>query len=272
MSQYRNTFGGRAQSVAAKFANALVPVVPRGRLRERAENLAARRNLLTTWLQTHTVFRPNVAERMVGLSLEDSNDCGGLASMLTSVRDDWRSESPVGLACLLDTRMYMINQLLRDSDATSMSHSLELRVPLVDVEVVNFSRTCRDDYKLHTSGGTGGHYQASGAKRVLIHALRDLLPKEIERRPKRGFMLPLEHWMRKDFLPLVEETCNPAAIARRGLIDPAGITPTWQAARKGTAGHFYPKLWSLMIFELWCRAVLDGPRQRARNVQDLNVA
>jgi asparagine synthase (glutamine-hydrolysing) len=188
------------------------------------------------------------------------------------VRNDWTGETPVGLACLLDTRMYMVNQLLRDSDATSMSHSLELRVPLVDVEVVNFSRTCRDEYKLHPSGGDGIHYQASGAKRVLIHALRDLLPAEIDRRPKRGFMLPLEHWMRKDFRPVVEDACSFDTIVRRGLIDPNVIVPTWQAAQAGEAGNNYPKLWSLMVFELWCRTVLDAPRNRLGALAKLNVA
>jgi len=271
MSRYCNTAGGRAHALAGKLANIVAPLLPRGGVRERAENLATRRSLLATWVQTHSVFRRDAAKRMVGLSWEASNEVE-LAKMLADVRDDWRGETPVGLACLLDTRMYMVNQLLRDSDATSMSHSLELRVPLVDVEVVRFSRSCPDDYKLHASGGDGSHYQASGAKRVLIHALRDLLPAEIDRRPKRGFMLPIEHWMRKDFLPVVEDACSLGTIAQRGLIDPNVIAPTWKAARAGAPGSNYPKLWCLMIFELWCRSVLDAPRNQLGRIANLNVA
>jgi asparagine synthase (glutamine-hydrolysing) len=208
---------------------------------------------------------------MVGLSSSASYEHTELERMLSDVRSDWRAESPVGLACLLDTRMYMCNQLLRDSDATSMSHSLELRVPLVDLEVVNFSRTCRDDYKLHVTGGDSSDYQGSGAKRVLIHALRDLLPAGIDRRPKRGFLLPLEHWMRNDFTSLVEETCSRQAISARGFMDPDAMKDTWRAARAGVDGNYYPRLWSLMVFELWCRGVLDESGRTARTA-NLNLA
>jgi asparagine synthase (glutamine-hydrolysing) len=258
MAHLGNSFSGGAKALAGQFANRIAPWLPAGSVRERAENLAARRNAVATWTQTHTVFRPQLAQRMVGLSPGASFEASHLTRMLGSVRADWRSETPLGLACLLDARMYMCNQLLRDSDATSMSHSLELRVPLVDREVVNFSRSCRDDYKLHPTGGDGRDYQASGAKRVLIHALRDLLPAKMDRRPKRGFMLPLEHWMRKEFLPLVDDTCSADSLSRRGLIDPESITGTRRAARAGEVGNYYPKLWAIMIFELWCREVLDS--------------
>jgi asparagine synthase (glutamine-hydrolysing) len=195
---------------------------------------------------------------MAGLQINAAEDVGQLESYLAAAAGDHRGESPVGLACLLDACIYMGNQLLRDSDVMSMAHSLELRTPLVDVEVVGFSRTCLDEFKLRTDGGGDGRYEQSGAKRVLIQAIRDLLPADIDRRPKRGFALPLVQWLRSDLNAMLLETCSRQTMSRRGLIDPSVIT-SLIANRAAVARHAYPRLWSLMVFELWCRAVLDAP-------------
>ena len=156
----------------------------------------------------------------------------------------------------------MTHQFLRDSDATSMAHSLELRVPFVDLALVAFSRSCDDEFKLRSDGGSSNRYYGSGSKRVLIHALRDVLPLSISNRQKKGFVLPYDHWMRGELASLVEDTCDPQTMARRGLVDPQ-IVALRKNARSGISGGGYPGLWTLMILELWCRAVLDKYRQPA---------
>jgi asparagine synthetase B (glutamine-hydrolysing) len=181
-----------------------------------------------------------------------------IARILSAVNPEWRRESIVGLSCLLDVDVYMRCQLLRDSDATSMASSLELRVPLVDLKVAEFSRSCVDDFKLRTGGGDGGEYHKSGAKRVLIHALRDVLPADVARRPKRGFTIPYKHWLETSFQPLIEETCSRRAMAARGLLDPdLGSKLARDESAQRWAG--WPFAWSLMILELWCLAVIDAP-------------
>src|SRR5262249_14901708 len=153
----------------------------------KANALATRRSGLATWMQSHTVFRSPVARRMAGLAPNAHVDEQQMIACLSQDSDDWRKETMVGLSCLLDTRVYMMQQLLRDSDASSMAHSLELRVPFVDLELAAFSRTCADEFKLRCDGGANSSYDGSGSKRVLIHALRDVLPPAISDRPKKGF-------------------------------------------------------------------------------------
>src|SRR4029078_8662052 len=153
---------------------------------------------------------------MAGLSTARGLEDRRIEAILNHERSDWRQETAGGLSCLLDTRIYMTPQLLRASDASSMAHSLELRVPLVDQELVAFSRSCDDAYKLRPDGGASSEYLDSGSKRVLIHALRDLLPPTIANRPKKGFSLPFEHWMRGSLAPLVEDTCSHETVVRRG--------------------------------------------------------
>jgi asparagine synthase (glutamine-hydrolysing) len=249
---------GRLQAMAGKVASVLDQWMPEGTLRERVHNLAARRSMLSAWWHSHSVFRPDQSRRMTGLPLAAADDVGQLESYLAAATGDVQGESPVGLACLLDACVYMGNQLLRDSDVMSMAHSLELRTPLVDVEVVGFSRTCLDEYKLRTDGGSDGRYEQSGAKRVLIQAIRDLLPADIDRRPKRGFALPLVQWLQGDLNKLLLETCARETFSHRGLIDPDLVTPLMRG-RDTLTRNIYPRLWSLMVFELWSRGVLDVP-------------
>jgi len=90
--------------------------------------------------------------------------------------------------------------------------------------------------------------------------LRDVLPESIANRRKKGFWLPCEHWMRGGLAGLVEETCSDETVARRGLLDPKIVARARGRDRLGTAPALYPNQWTLMIFELWCRAVLDEPR------------
>ena len=106
-------------------------------------------------------FATAAARRMAGLPFDRGHEDRRIEAILNHERSDWRKETAVGLSCLLDTRVYMINQLLRDSDATSMAHSLELRVPLVDLALVAFSRSCDDDYKLRPDGGSSNQYTAA---------------------------------------------------------------------------------------------------------------
>jgi asparagine synthase (glutamine-hydrolysing) len=263
MARYQTTRGGQAQAFAGRIADLAAGWIPGGRLRERAENLATRRSPLATWMQAHSVFRDTLARGMAGVSSGRHLQDARIEELLTQDDPQWRRESPVGLSCLLDTRIYMLHQLLRDSDATSMAHSLELRVPLVDVELANFARTCADGFKLRFDGGSSNHYYGSGAKRVLIKALADVLPSTISKRVKKGFSLPYEHWMRGPLAPLVDDTCSFETIKRRGLIDPDFIHTARGFSGSSAAASRYPAMWTLMILELWCRGVLDRYRQPA---------
>lgn len=255
MARCVGSTGGRVQSLAGMGARLVAGAAPLERVRSRLLRLAARRSPLAIWLHSRCVFRPDQVARMTHRSAAPRDE---LERLLSRENPAWRDESPLGLACLLDSAAYMRCQLLRDSDAASMAHSLELRVPLVDREVVAFSRSCDDSWKLDLAGGDGSRYGESGSKRVLIHALRDVLPASIAERPKLGFALPYEQWLRGPIWPLARELCSPAALRRRGLVD-----PDWPGAchasdpSKLAAEQVYPQLWSLLVLELWCASVLD---------------
>jgi asparagine synthase (glutamine-hydrolysing) len=260
---------GRIYAWAGKLAGTIRKLTPGSYLDHRLEGLSSKSEPLTTWIDCRSIFGFWLAGQLV-----NGGGAGGarkeeIEGLLSTTNPQWRRESPLGLACLLDVDVYMRSQLLRDSDAASMASSLELRVPLVDVRMAEFTRSCADGFKLYGGGGDGSEYGKSGAKRVLIQALQDVLPQNISDRPKRGFSLPYKQWLENDLRPLVEETCSRRTIAERGLIDPdlASKLVSDNSLRRWSAG---PLNWSLLILELWCRAIIgssEASGKRANQVQ-----
>jgi asparagine synthase (glutamine-hydrolysing) len=247
---------GRAIMQMGKLANSAQSFFPvRGfenSLRERVENYGTRRSLAATWVQAHTSFTPRQVQQLTG-DLLAQDPVQPFLDLLHRDLVSETDETPIGLSGQLDVAGYMRCQLLRDSDATSMAHSLELRVPFVDIELASFARTCKDDFKLDPNlRGSGGF----GSKLVLQHALGDVLPHDIRDRPKRGFALPIQNWMSTTLRDLVLDTNSPESVKHRGFLRSEGVAALTSASASLPA-LFYPKIWSLVILELWCRSVLD---------------
>jgi asparagine synthase (glutamine-hydrolysing) len=146
----------------------------------------------------------------------------------------------------LETRAYMGHRLLRDTDAMSMAHSLEVRVPLIDHELVEFVVGLPERW--HRNNGQ--------PKRLLTEAMADILPQEIVSRPKHGFEFPMDHWMRNELRPIIEETFSSASVKRRGLFDPVRLQELYQSFIQGRQD--YPTIWQFVVLELWLRKYLDG--------------
>jgi asparagine synthase (glutamine-hydrolysing) len=262
---------GRMHAWAGRLAGAIRKLTHGSYLDRRLEGLSSKSEPLTTWIDCRSIFGFALAGQLVNGGSVSDGRVEEIERLLSASTPQWRRESPVGLSCLLDVDIYMRSQLLRDSDAASMASSLELRVPLVDLRVAEFTRSCADDFKLYSGGGNGSEYRKSGAKRVLIKALEDILPPNIADRPKRGFSLPHQHWMQNELKPLVEETCSRRTIASRGLLDPdlASTLARDNSARRWSAG---PLNWSLVILELWCRAVMDRSGRERDPIDQVQVS
>lgn len=203
------------------------------RLESQVSRVASRASPLAMWTAAHRVFQPNQVEAMTG-------SCGeGGERLAAAFSDRITDRDPVDLGCQLDVWAYMGCQLLRDSDSTSMASSLELRVPLVDREVAACARAIPARHKIEEGA-------LPPAKRVLVEAVRDLLPPDIHQRPKRGFALPFTEWLAGPLKPLVGDSLS--ALRARGLLtaEPQADSPT--------------QAWALVVLELWCQALVDDAR------------
>src|SRR5439155_25865024 len=116
-----------------------------------------------------------------------SSDINSLGAFITDFRElgeDINIDDPVNAVSMHELRGYMENTLLRDTDCMSMAHSVEVRVPFVDAEIVRFVLSLPGNWKLN-----GDRRQ----KPLLQDALGDLLPPEVMHRPKMGFTLPFKN-------------------------------------------------------------------------------
>jgi asparagine synthase (glutamine-hydrolysing) len=149
---------------------------------------------------------------------------------------------PVNRVSYLESRCYMLNTLLRDTDFMSMSQGLEVRVPLIDHLLAKTVLALPGSWKM----------SQSAPKNLLVDALENSLPPEIIHRVKRGFTLPFEHWMRGELRSEVE----PVLIAGTGngplggVLDAVGVRKVWDDFQRGASSWTRP--WSLYVLDRWC--------------------
>jgi asparagine synthase (glutamine-hydrolysing) len=147
----------------------------------------------------------------------------------------------------LEMRSYMVNTLLRDTDAVSMAHSLEVRVPLLDHELVEFVAALPAAAK----------QRAGQPKALLAEAIGDLLPAEVLRQPKRTFTLPWEHWLRGPLGDRVAQDLSDLSAPLRDHLDPKSVRDVWQNFRAGQTNWSRP--WSLYVLNDWVRRNVAAP-------------
>lgn len=157
---------------------------------------------------------------------------------------------------LLETETYLADTLLRDNDVTSMAHSLELRVPLVDREVFELGAIVAPFEKLGASGG----------KQILRKAFRHLLPEWIAtEQTKKTFTLPLMKWMRKPaWRERIVDTLSSRRCLARGWLRPEAIER--HLARYYGAGindkrgwNLSQSVWLMFVLESWAQMHFDTP-------------
>jgi asparagine synthase (glutamine-hydrolysing) len=153
---------------------------------------------------------------------------------------------------------YTRNQLLRDIDACSMAHSLEVRVPFLDVKIVDFAFSLPVASKLAMSERTLdplSSYTESGVKKIVCDVARKYLPLEFFARSKRGFGLPYERCMKGPMAEVLQDTLSRDAVTKAGLFDPTTAERIFREFNAGRRPWAHP--WLLMIAELWRRKVLE---------------
>jgi asparagine synthase (glutamine-hydrolysing) len=152
---------------------------------------------------------------------------------------------PLAQLTRLELTNYMAHTLLRDTDAMSMAHSLEVRVPLIDHKLVEFATRILPAFKLR-----GRH-----TKWIFTQALQDVLPPAVINRPKRGFEMPVAAWLRNELRPILDEVLSQRSIEQRGLFRYEVVSTIYNRFLRGD--EVYLRVWSLAALELWLREFAD---------------
>ena len=146
----------------------------------------------------------------------------------------------------LELEGYMANTLLRDTDAMSMAHSLEVRVPFVDAKVVDYALSLPGEWKLD-------QHQNAVPKPLLADALSDLLPRDFLARKKMGFTLPFEKWMQGRMRAEISSVFgNERQLSEAGLIAD-DVRELWARFLRAPRAVGWTRPWSLFVLARWCR-------------------
>ncbi len=144
----------------------------------------------------------------------------------------------VNKVSMAEMRTYMQNVLLRDSDQMSMAHALELRVPFMDHELIEYVLSLPDAYKM-----------GEGPKQLLVDSLPDLLPDYIVNRPKMGFEFPWREWLKNELFDYADQRLR--RISKRPYFKEEGVMELWSRFTKGDQSITYSRIWPLVVLEEW---------------------
>jgi asparagine synthase (glutamine-hydrolysing) len=184
---------------------------------------------LTSTEQRQSMFSEGLKSELQGYSVQEVFDHHARRSP---------TDDPLSLIQYLDMKTYLVGDILTKVDRASMAHSLEVRVPLLDHEFVEWVSGIPSDYKLR---GQEGKY-------ILKKSLEPLLPREVLYRPKMGFGVPLGKWFRGPLKERLRTSIVEGGLADTGLFNQRYLEQMVSDHQAGLREYSAP-LWSLLMFQ-----------------------
>jgi len=145
-----------------------------------------------------------------------------------------------------ELKTFLVDHNLNYTDKLSMAAGVEVRVPYLDLDLVEFSRSIPTHLKM----------RGKETKFILKKVAERYLPKDIIYRPKTGFGAPVRQWITNDLHPLIEERLSYNRLLKRGIFDPNKVWDLIEANKKGEIDASY-SIWSLLAIESWLLQFAD---------------
>jgi len=161
---------------------------------------------------------------------------------LRSLQQQVRGKNTLDAMLYLDTKTWLPDDLLIKADKMTMANSVELRVPLLDHKLLEFAAALPSDLKIH--GFT--------TKYLAKKALEKRIPRAIVRRPKAGFPVPYEGWLRKQLQAWAAEVLTDRSTLERGYFSRTAVQKL--LAEDKAFGGRSKEIFSLLTLELWHRS------------------
>lgn len=215
---------------------------PQTRWAKVADFLAERGDPLTTYQLAYALFLPSTQRQMLRPDLSEAVSDGLSERMRARLRSEIDGRSALSGIGVLERRLFLGERLLRDTDAASMSASIEIRLPLVDDTLVNSVDRLDDRTR----------FQPVGRKSLLRRiGLRGLSPALFDR-PKSGFVLPYNRWLKGRLGRVVDSMMRDGDAAARVGLNPLEVQRLWEAYLRGSPGLYWSRVWAIYVLMRWC--------------------
>lgn len=186
------------------------------------------------------LYTPEFASRVAGVDTA--------APLLESLRRIPDEHDPLQRMLYLEARHFLADHNLNYTDRAGMAVGVEVRVPLLDLDLVRFATTIPTRFK----------QQGRVGKAIFKKAMEPYLPHDVIYRGKNGFGVPLRGWLKNELRPLVDEILSVASLRQRGIFDAGAVRRLIQLDAEGRIDGSYT-IFALICIELWFRRFIDAP-------------
>ena len=201
-------------------------------------------DLLALYQLAYALFLPEFQRELLAPDFAEPLADGLPPAMRQQIVAETRSRTPLSAISVMEQRLFLGERLLRDNDVASMASSLEQRVPLVDHVLFEAVDRLPDHVR----------YQPLGKKSVLRRIGLKGLDAALFERPKSGFVLPFDRWIRRGLRDTMDKTLrDPQAVAAVGL-DPVAVERLWRAFLDGARGIYWSRVWAVYVLVRWCHS------------------
>lgn len=199
-------------------------------------------DMLACFLVFRQLFTPPGRDRLLRARDESGLVNGVPIEVVEDLNTQIRDLDAFGSLSVLELRLFMANTLLRDGDFMSMSHGLEVRVPFLDHHIADFV------FGVESGMKRDRHVP----KPLLVQAVGDLLPREIWQRPKMGFMLPWDLWLRQRLRAQIDELLHSFPEDNALGLHMANCRILWHKFLGAAPGVTWARVWAIHVLLSWC--------------------
>jgi asparagine synthase (glutamine-hydrolysing) len=233
---------GMARMLASILQPSSAAVPPQTRWAKLPYMLRSGDDLISLYQLAYALFLPDLQRQLLEGSAQAPLLDGLPAAMRARLLRETGSRPPLAAISVLEQRMFLGERLLRDTDAASMAASIEVRLPLVDQRLFESVDRLPQETR----------YRPLGRKAMLRRlGLRGIDPAIFER-PKSGFVLPFDRWLRTGLGKAMDQTMRDPEAVRPAGLNPDAVRRLWQAFLDGAPGIYWTRVWAVYVLVRWC--------------------